>query len=149
MVEAELFLELLASLLADPARFDRRGQCPEIGVGREVGQIVFRSPEARRSPTSQTSSPGICCMPLSPIRCGGPSATRTRTAAKRAFRGPLVPLRQASVRHFAWVSMSSARNGEDIGHMAFARAAARGHGKDEFDVARVDLLMTGNSDGPG
>src|SRR5271166_5888949 len=47
-------------------------------------------------------------MPLSPIRCGGPSATRTRTAAKRAFRGPFVPLRQASVRHFAWVSVSSA-----------------------------------------
>src|ERR1700690_1487201 len=33
--------------------------------------------------------------------------------------------------------------------MAFARAAARGDGEDEFDVARVDLLMTGNADRPG
>ena len=106
MVEAEFFLELLVSLLADPTRFDRRSHFPEIGVGREVGQIVFLL--AGRSPTSQISSPGMCCMPLSPIRCGGPSATRTRTAAKQAFRGPFVPLRQASVRHFAWVSMSSA-----------------------------------------
>jgi hypothetical protein len=71
MVEAELFLELLVSLLADPVRFDRRGQCLEIGVGREVGQY-FCSPEVRRSPTSQTSSPGICWMPLSPIHCGRP-----------------------------------------------------------------------------
>src|SRR5262249_27595442 len=31
-------------------------------------------------PTSQASSPGRCCWPLSLIRCGGPSATRTRTA---------------------------------------------------------------------
>jgi hypothetical protein len=33
--------------------------------------------------------------------------------------------------------------------MPFARAAARGDGEDKFDVARVDLLMTGNADRPG
>jgi hypothetical protein len=37
VVEAEFFLELLGSLLADPARLDRRGQCLEIDVGRQVG----------------------------------------------------------------------------------------------------------------
>jgi hypothetical protein len=72
----------------------------------------------------------MCCMPLSPIRCGGPSATRTRKAAKRAFSGPFAPLRQASVRHCAW-------------------AAASGDGKDEFDVPRVNLLMTKNAIRPG
>src|SRR5262249_8950445 len=30
---------------------------------------------------SQASSPGRCCWPLFLIRCGGPSATRTRIAA--------------------------------------------------------------------
>jgi hypothetical protein len=32
------------------------------------------------------------------IRCGGPSATRTRTAAKRALSFPFVPVRQLMVR---------------------------------------------------
>src|ERR1700728_4970948 len=41
VVEAEFFLELLVSLLADPARLDRRGECLEICVGRQVGEIVF------------------------------------------------------------------------------------------------------------
>jgi hypothetical protein len=31
---------------------------------------------------------------LSLIRCGGPSAIRTRTAAKRALSFPFVPVRQ-------------------------------------------------------
>ena len=42
---------------------------------------------------SQASSPGRCCWPLSLIRCGGPSAVRTRTAAKRALSLPFVPVR--------------------------------------------------------
>ena len=33
-------------------------------------------------------------------------------------------------------------------HMPFARAAACGDGEDEFDVARVDFLMTGNAGKP-
>ena len=36
------------------------------------------------------------------------AATRTRTAAKRAFSFPLVPVRQLMVCHLALVSMSSA-----------------------------------------
>src|SRR5262249_55496970 len=57
---------------------------------------------------SQASSPGRCCWPLSLIRCGGPSATRTRTAAKRALSFPFVPVRQLMVRHLALASISSA-----------------------------------------
>src|SRR5215831_19832147 len=53
---------------------------------------------------SQASSPGRCCWPLSLIRCGGPSATRTRAAAKRALSFPFVPVRQLMVRHLASAS---------------------------------------------
>src|SRR5262245_46136877 len=49
-----------------------------------------------------------CCWPLSLIRCGGPSATRTRAAAKRALSFPFVPVRQLMVRHLALASISSA-----------------------------------------
>src|SRR5580692_9112605 len=108
VIEAEFFLELLVGLLADPSRLDRGGERLEVGVGRQVGKIVLRSPEARRSPTSQASSPGMCCMPLSWMRCGGPSAIRTRTAAKEAAKDPLVPLRQLTRRHFAVARTSSA-----------------------------------------
>ncbi len=41
MVEAEFLVELRVSLLADPARLDRRCRRLEAGLGREVGQIVF------------------------------------------------------------------------------------------------------------
>jgi hypothetical protein len=108
MVEAEFFLELLVGLLAEPSRLDRGGERLEVGVVGQVGRIVFALAEARRSPTSQASSPGMGCMPLSWMRCGGPSAMSTRTAAKEAAKGPLVPLRQPTRRHFAAARTSSA-----------------------------------------
>src|SRR5258707_10142983 len=47
---------------------------------------------------------GRCCWPMSLIRCGGPSAIRKRTAAKRAFSLPLVPSRQLTFFHLASAS---------------------------------------------
>ena len=41
VIEAEFFLELLVGLLADPSRLDRGGERLEVGVGRQVGKIVF------------------------------------------------------------------------------------------------------------
>jgi len=41
MVEAEFFLELLVSLLANPTRLDGRCERFEAGVGGKVGEIVF------------------------------------------------------------------------------------------------------------
>jgi hypothetical protein len=46
VVEAEFLFELLMGLLANPTRFDRRGERLEIGVGREVGEIAFLLPRA-------------------------------------------------------------------------------------------------------
>ena len=47
---------------------------------------------------------------MSPIRWGGPSATRIQTAAKRAFSGPLVPRLQLSERQDALASVFSAES---------------------------------------
>jgi hypothetical protein len=107
VVKTEFFFQLLMRLLANPSRFDGSCQRVEVRARRQVGEIVFlltRGP----SPINQASSPGRCCCPLSLIRCGGPSATRTRTAAKRALSLPSVPVRQLMVRHLAWINMSSA-----------------------------------------
>jgi hypothetical protein len=41
VVEPKLFLHLLMRLLADPTRFDRRGQLLQLRVGRQVGEIVL------------------------------------------------------------------------------------------------------------
>ena len=83
----------------------------DLGVKREdviIATKVRARMETLRSPTSQASSPGMCCMPLSWMRCGDPSAIRTRMAAKEAAKGPLVPLRQLTLRHFALASTASA-----------------------------------------
>jgi len=108
VIEAELFFHLLVGLLADPSRLDGGRQRAQVGAGGQVAEVYCRSPDARCSPMSQASSPGRCCWPLSPIRCGGPSAVRTRTAAKRTSSLPFVPVRQAMLRHLAPASMSSA-----------------------------------------
>ena len=41
VIEPELFLELLVGLLANPTRFDRRGQPRQRRIGRQVGQVVL------------------------------------------------------------------------------------------------------------
>jgi hypothetical protein len=58
---------------------------------------------------------GRCCWPLSSIRRRGPSATRTRTVAKRALSFPLVPVHQLIFRHVASATMSSAGVGRMSG----------------------------------
>ena len=126
VVEAEFFLELLVGLLADPSRLDRGGERLEVGVGRQVGKIVFALARGATLADGQASSPGMCCMPLSWMRCGGPSAIRTGTAAKEAAKGPLVPLRQLTRRHFAVARTSSAgAGGFDRGYGACAAARVR------------------------
>ena len=41
VIEAQFFLEVLMGLFADPSRLDRAGEGLEVGVGRQVGKIVF------------------------------------------------------------------------------------------------------------
>src|SRR6201995_2498695 len=41
VIEAEFFLELLMGLFAGPSGLDRGGERLEVGVGRQVGKIVF------------------------------------------------------------------------------------------------------------
>lgn len=41
MIKAELFLELLMGLLADPTGFDGAGQLLERGIDRQVAEVVF------------------------------------------------------------------------------------------------------------
>ena len=108
VIEAKFLFQLLMGLLANPSCLDGGRQGTQTGRCRQIGEIVFLSPELRCSPISQASSPGRCCWPLSLIRCGGPSAVRTRTAAKRALSLPFVPVRQLTVWHLAPASMSSA-----------------------------------------
>ena len=72
VVQAQLILELLVHLLADPARLDQSGQGLERYVGGEVGQVVL-------------------------ALATSPSATRTLEAANWARSGPLVPVRHEMV----------------------------------------------------
>ena len=41
MIKPKLFLELPVRLFADPSRLDRRGECLECGVCRQVRKVVF------------------------------------------------------------------------------------------------------------
>ena len=149
VVEAEFLFQLLMSLLTNPSRLDGGGQGAQVGRDWQICEVVFLLAEARCSPISQASSPGRCCWPLSLIRCGGPSAVRTRTAANRALSLPFVPVRQLTVCHLASASMSSA------GIDRISGRAAYGAGPELWYLARsphsdrVHLEVTGDANRPG
>lgn len=105
VIETQFVLELLMRLLANPTRLDCGGELVEIDRVRQVGQMIFSF--ARPAPFAHEPRflAGICCWPLSPMRCGEPSAMRTRTAAKAAHNRPFVPFRQLRRRHFACSSI--------------------------------------------
>jgi hypothetical protein len=77
----------------------------------------------------------------------GCSAIRTRTAAKRAFNRPLVPLRQLTLCHLESASISSARRGRWNGPLA--GTPAHRDRPDQLDADRVDLQVTRDANGPG
>jgi hypothetical protein len=105
VIQAKFFLELLMRLFADPARLDGTGDILDWRVRRKAGEIVFSLSAGAILAHQPGLPPGICCAPAAPIRCGAPSAIRTRMTAKRALRRPLVPRRQLICRHFAFSSM--------------------------------------------
>lgn len=84
VLETEFVLELLTRLLANLARRDGTGHVLDRRVRRQVREVVFPLTVERCSPTGQASLPDMCRAPPEPLRCGTPSAMRTRMAAKRA-----------------------------------------------------------------
>ena len=84
---------------------------------------------------------------MSLIRCGGPSAVRTRTAAKRAFSLPLVPNRQLTFFHLASASMSS--DGID-NRSGICRSGAppTSYRKDQLHPRRIYFLTPQDTDCP-
>ena len=89
------------------------------------------------------SSPGICWPPMLRMRCGGPSATRTRTLAKRADSRPFVPRRRASgcaSKHCLCCDRFA------VGDVSSTGTAATCYGRDEGHVTSIDPLMPRNTD---
>ena len=108
VVEPEFFLQLLVSLLTDPARLDGAGEHRDRRVGGKVGEVVF----VLASSATFADQPGfvsghMLATHVANAMCG-PSATRTRTAAKRADGRPLVPRRQPTERQDVPASIASA-----------------------------------------
>src|SRR6187431_3220067 len=122
VIKTEFFFQLLVSLLANPARLNGGRQGAQVGLRRQIGEIVFllsRHPVFADEPGLVPWQMLLTLVP-DPLRwpvgdphadcgrCGGPSATRTRTAANRALSFPFVPMRQLMFFHVALASMSSA-----------------------------------------
>ncbi len=85
---------------------------------------------------------------MSLIRCGGPSAVRTRTAAKRAFSGPLC--RCASSQFATWHRPTCLRP-PSTAYQEYAayRDDPRGFGPDQLHPDRIDLEVTRDANCPG
>src|ERR1700677_2513680 len=148
VVEAKFFLELLVGLLADPSRLDRGGERLEVGVGRQVGKIVFAL--ARGAPLAD--QPGLLArhvlhalvMDALWRTIGDPHAYGGEGSRQRPF-GSLAP---ADASPLCGGENVFSRRGELIGDVALARPPASGARKREPDMARIQLLLLWDSDRP-
>src|ERR1700722_10428275 len=139
---------LLVGLLADPSRLDRGGERLEVGVGRQVGKIVFAL--ARGAPLAD--QPGLLArhvlhalvMDALWRTIGDPHAYGGEGSRQRPF-GSLAP---ADASPLCGGENVFSRRGELIGDVALARPPASGDRKREPDKARIDFLLLGDSDRP-
>ena len=130
MVEAEFFLELLVSLLAEPARLDRGRERFDIDVGGEVGQIVFLLADEPNLVT-----PHVVYAPVAdPLR--RPVGDAHGSGSETGLSGSLRSLAPGERAPFRLRQHVFGCDGQDVGHMPFAGPAAYGEGQDEFNVAR-------------
>ncbi|ESZ55487.1 hypothetical protein X727_33080 [Mesorhizobium sp. L103C119B0] len=108
MVKAEFFLELLMRLFAYPARLDSACELLERGVSGKVGEIIFALAGRAMLADNPDLLAGQVLGAHVADALGWTVGNRTRTAAKRSERRPLVPRRQLTVLHRAVSSIACA-----------------------------------------
>jgi hypothetical protein len=148
VIETEFLLELLMGLFADPSGLDRGGERLEVGVGRQVGKIVF----ALARGATLADQPGLLArhvlhalvMDALWRTIGDPHAHGGEGSRQRPF-GSLAP---ADASPLCGGENVFSRRGELIGDMALARPPASGDRKHQPDMVRIDFLLLGDSDRP-
>ena len=89
------------------------------------------------------ASPGICCCPLSKIRCGLTSAIRMRSTAKCAVRRPFVPRRQLTSFQDGF-----GRPRQGVRDRMLARPAVTGNRKNRGDTMGISTSPRGRQPSP-
>lgn len=116
------FLELLMGLFADPARLDGIGQLLSRRVSGQVREIVLAlAGGAMLAYEPDVLAQQVLWVPISWIRCGGLSATRTRTAAMQAGLCRIPHFCQSSAKRLKPLAVASAQSD----HLANFRSVAR------------------------
>src|SRR6266498_349331 len=90
VIETEFFFQLLVSLLANPARLDGGRQGAQVGLCRQVGEIIFllsRHPVFADKPSLVPRQMLLALVP-DPLRwsVGDPHADRSKTRLELSFR---------------------------------------------------------------
>src|SRR5271170_6775022 len=148
VIEAQFSLELLVGLLADPSRLDRGGERLEVGVGRQVGKIVFAL--ARGAPLAD--EPGLLARHVLHAllmdalwRTIGDPHTHGGKRGRQSPFGSFTPGHASPLRLGEPVF---GRRGELIRDVALAWPPASRDRKNEPDIARIDFLQLRDSDRP-
>ena len=90
VVETEFLFQLLVSLLANPSRLDGGRQGAQVGLGRQVGEIVFllsRQPVFADEPSLVAGQMLLTLVP-DPLRwsVGDPHADSSKTSLELSLR---------------------------------------------------------------
>ena len=143
MVEAQLLLELLMCLFADPSGLDSSGERLEAGVAGQVRGVVFsfagRTVFADQ-PDLLVAGHGLhtaICHTM-PMAIGDSETGCGELAAQLAFGAPP----PADLSPFPGVQHLFGGNGHAVGEVIFAAPTAPGVGKDQADICRIDVLAS-------
>src|SRR6516162_7666275 len=148
VIKTEFFFQLLVSLLANPSRLDGGRQGVQVGLHREIGEIVFLLP--RRSVFADEPSlvPWRMLVTLVPDALrwsvGYPHADSSEAGLELSFRaGAPTDVLPLGVGQHVF-----GRLRKKVGNVPLAAAPALGNRPRELDPRRVHLEVPRNTDRP-
>src|ERR1700719_1319534 len=148
VIKTEFFFHLLVSLLANPTRLDGGCQGAQVGLRRQVGEIIFLLsgyPVFADKP-SLVAGQMLMALVSDPLwrSVGDPHADSSETSLELSFRAGS-PTDGAP---FGIGQHVFGRDRQSVWDMPLTRTAAPGNRPDHPHIGRIDLEVARNTDGP-
>src|SRR5262249_47697493 len=149
VIETEFFFQLLVSLLANPSCLDGGRQGTQVGLCRQVGEIVFllsRHPVFADEPSLLPGQMLLTLVP-NPLRwsVGDPHANSSKASLGLSFRAGTptdgVPFDMGQ-HVFGWYR-------ENVRNVPLTRTTTLGNRPDHPHIGRVHLKVARDTDRPG
>src|SRR5262245_18901911 len=148
MIKTEFFFHLLVSLVAYPSRLDGGCEGAQVGLGRQVSEVVFRLSRHPVFADEPSLIPWQMLLTLvpDPLRwsVGDPHADSSKTSLELSFRSGA----PSDVPPSAIGQHVFSRHREDVRNVPLTGTAASGNRPDHLHIGRVYLEVPRDTDCP-